>query len=183
MITNKNFVEKTEEAIAIATEGYKSDLRRYLRALLALLLQAKNEPVTFQLLHDLIVGAFKCDPLDFDPSWLEIADPDNELYDDDAEYLTDLSNDDQFDITRRTIMFHIADYHRMKEAGLLDDDPYICINGVETQSGRRWYNFHPVDFIECGLHGHQDEFFPGPERTYADWSTLAHIISDGSTYE
>ncbi len=183
MISNKNFVQKTEEAIEIAAAGYKSDLRHYLRSLLALLLQAKNEPVTFQLLHDLIVDAFKSDPVDFDPSWLEVTNPEHELFDDDDEYLTDLSKEEQFDIAVRMIQFLIADYHRMKEAGLLDQKPSILYFGIDSPTGWRWYNFHPLNFVEQGLRGHQSEICPEPERNWAEWRTLAFIVIDGSIYE
>lgn len=181
-ITSRNFVETTEERIAVAAEGYKGDLSAYLRSLLLLFLQAENEPVTFQLLQDLIVGAFGTDPLEFDPSWLEVANPEYELFDDDDEFVKGMSMEMQFDVTRRMLLFHIADYHRIEEAGLLNSK-YRFVCGVKSPTGWHWYNFHPLDFIELGIRGHESELLDDPVEQPEGWTTLAHILCNGSTHE
>jgi hypothetical protein len=45
----------------------------------------------------------------------------------------------------------IEDLQTMKASGTLDDPERYF--GVDAPSGRRWYNFDPLTYIECGLQG------------------------------
>lgn len=182
-ITDKNFVAITVERVRAEAEGYDGNLSAYLRSLWAVTLEAKIEDVTYQLLHDLIVRAFRSDPIDFDPIWFEIKNPDDDLFDDELELVHGLDSAKQFELVRRAILFHVADYHRMRQEGILDQEPWVLYYGIDSPTGWRWYNFHPVDFIKQGLYGHQEDLNLRAESHSADWVTLADIMLNGSTYE
>lgn len=181
-LTSRNFAVKTQEGVTAALTGYQGDLSAYLRSLLRVAIGAKHSEVSYQLLRDVIVGAFRAEPLPLEKSWFEVREPDDFSLSDEPPS-SQVGPRHGFDLFERTIQFTVADFERMREAGQLDQDAARLYFGIESPTGASWYNFDPETFWECSLRGYSDHLWRMPDDTPATWHLLADLIVLGRIYE
>jgi hypothetical protein len=147
-------------------------LEDYLRTLWRLLQDDRTEAATYERLTALLRESFLSDPAPFDERWLAYTDPpDNDEAHDDFDYL------------RQTLVFQIADLRRMTGGQLQDPNRGL---GVQSPTGNDWYNFEPVQYLECATQGFSDNLGAGNltqhEHT-CTWRTLAILLEMGRLYE
>ena len=54
--------------------------------------------------------------------------------------------------------------------------------GITSETGYDWYNFNPLDLLECGARGLCD--YIGEDETIPnDWYFLGHLLDLGRYYE
>lgn len=73
--------------------------------------------------------------------------------------LRELTSNEQIPTWQRQLAQQIVDLHEMADAGTLENEYRYF--GVDAPSGKRWYNFDPHTFIECGLTGSFGGWTPG----------------------
>lgn len=171
------------------------DLEEYLRALLSLALDRKNEMPSIHLFYQLLDGAFTAPPLAFQDEWLAVTQsPDDnpmsykftnpEIFQ--AADLTTGAGYADFTFLQQVLIFQIADLHRMRNKELKDEMRYF---GVTSPTGNAWYNFDPYTNLECGLRclednlDLEDENGQKPEPIEISWKTLGQILEMGRVYE
>lgn len=135
-------------------------LEEYLRALLELADPYRAEaalPVAqfFTLLDE----AFTAEVAVFNPEWRSL-------------YPDTYDEDEGFEAWQATLIRQVVDLREMAEQGMLED-PYRYL-GINSPRGRRWYNFDPGAFLECGLAGSYGGWQPGDEtgRVYVPGPVL-----------
>ena len=70
-----------------------------------------------------------------------------------------------FAYTQAVILFQIAELHRMKDKELHNE---MRSFGITSETGYDWYNFNPLDLLECGARGLCD--YIGEDETIPnDW--------------
>jgi hypothetical protein len=135
------FLAYVRSSLLGRSKQYHGELDDYLRSLLSLVEEHHAQPVTYSLLASLLRDAFDAPPVQFDASWLAYAYPPL----DQEPALTPLER------LRRMLRYQIADWHRMRESGILENEYRYF--GIDSPTGNRWYNFSPEEFLECGTAG------------------------------
>ncbi len=149
--------------------NYQGTLELYLRALLTLLNDEQESVPTCELLLRLLEQAFSAKAVAFDPAWdALVALPDQ---------------DGSFESAHDTLLFLIADLHRLHEDIERTADKHLTgLWSAVTQW--HWYNFDPFNFLERGAAGvRKSRDRLSGEDAACDWDTLAHLLTMGSCYE
>ena len=89
---------------------------------------------------------------------------------------------DAFQTLTETLLFQIADLHRMKRH--LANDPWELF-GTWSPTGHSWQNLDPYTYLESGTTLFDEPGFDGSEAGEAplDWVELAAILEWGRFYE
>ena len=158
-----NHIERLPEEVA------NRDLETYLLALYGLMASYKNDTCTPNVCLELLVKAFAAAPIPYEEEWATIVTmPEAE-----DEHLS------AFDYTQAVILFQIAELHRMKDKELHNE---MRSFGITSETGYDWYNFNPLDLLECGARGLCD--YIGEDKTIPnDWHFLGHLLDLGRYYE
>ena len=144
------------------------DLEAYLLALYRIVTPHENTPFSPTLCLDLLKKAFTETPVLYNEQWTAIRTMPEE-----TEYLS------AFAYTQAVILFQIAELHRMRGKELQDKQRYMRIT---SETGYDWYNFTPLDLLECGARGLCD--YIGEDETIPnDWHFLGHLLDLGRYYE
>ena len=144
------------------------DLEAYLLALYGVVEQYKEIPFSPTLCLDLLKKAFTETPVLYNEQWTAIRTMPEE-----TEYLS------AFAYTQAVILFQIAELHRMKDKELNNE---MRSFGITSETGYDWYNFTPLDLLECGARGLCD--YIGEDETIPnDWHFLGHLLDLGRYYE
>ena len=155
-ITSKDFRDFVMSVLEKQNNNYNGSLEEYLRSLWCVVNEYKEYNVNFSLLATIIENAFKAKPALFEQKWLSYNNPLNWNYRDGTYVIEQLeghrvkvvaSNVDDFDILKHTLLFQIADLHRMRNKQIKDEYRYF---GIDSPTGNRWYNFDVFTFLECG---------------------------------
>ncbi len=172
-----DFIETLSEITASETQ---LTLEEYLRALLKIIQKHASEQTTCSLFGKILLDAFSEEPLPFDKHWLKYTHPPlphNQIL--------------SFEYLHQTILYQIADLHRMKDVEISSIDKYA---GFDSPTGNRWYNFHPADYLGCTAEGFRSHikksnnvyWSPIPhtfDSTKCGWDDLAEILNLGQNYE
>lgn len=158
------------------------DLETYLLALLKLVEQEGEQPLTADLLSKLLLDAFTSKPKEFDTEYLKIVEAPDEktIYKNIAYKTKDSSEDIGIYYSIAVLKFQIAELHKMKGKQLDDKEKHF---GIDSETGNRWYNFDPDSILECGTrcfldHGEEDE-----QEFEVSWQTLGDLLEMGRIYE
>ena len=165
VITAKDFDQFLDFLVKTHSSDRKS-LEEYLRTLWALIQQHESNTVSFTLIAKLLADAFRLQPLPFEESWLEYSAPPDEGLDD-------------FEYLRGMVLYQIADLHLMAQAGTINN-PHRYF-GIDSPTGHRWYNFVPVDYLECAKSCSDD--WEDAMSTECSWRYLALLLWVGQIYE
>ncbi len=143
------------------------DLETYLLALYSLTTQHKDNIFTATLCLELLKQAFTETPVLYNEKWTTI------------RTMPETDSMSAFDYTQAVILFQIAELHRMRGKELNNE---MRSFGITSETGYDWYNFTPLDFLECGARGLCD--YIGEEETIAnDWYFLGYLLDLGRYYE
>lgn len=170
----------------LTTLGVQRDLETYLRALLAAgRAFGPREPDADEVVA-LLRAASTAEPAEFDGAWLTRL-PTWQL-DPQPQGLARFES---------ILLDQIADLRRMRDNGQLADDQRYF--GIDAPSGRRWYNFDPTSYLECGASGSvggwqgddQRVLVTPPEAVDDDdegrrsfgWEGLCDLLECGRCYE
>ena len=162
-------------------------LEEYLRSLWFVVSDFKDAVPSCDLILTCLQKAFDTTPLAFNNNWLGYKKP-LDWGDEDGIYVLygwDEKNKRPvvtqqgitgFEILKHTILFQIADLHRMKDNELKNEFRYL---GVISPTGNSWYNFDVFTYLECGTTPFNMEM----PLTNCDWDLLASILKLGRIYE
>lgn len=165
------------------------NLEAYLRTLLKLVEQEKEQDLTVDLLLKLIKEAFVSEPGMFNPEWLRITNaPDENIMSKkitnpeikSAVDKTIISDKSGIEYTIAVLQFQIAELHKMKDKQLDDEMRYF---GVYSETGNRWYNFDPMTNLECGARGLSDSEDDEESDFDVSWQTIGELLEMGRIYE
>ena len=164
-MTYDEFYNCIEQLPKEVTNG---DLEAYLLALYGVVEQYKEIPFSPTLCLDLLKEAFSAKTATYEEQWTSIRSMPEE-----TEHLS------AFAYTQAVILFQIAELHRMKGKELHNE---MRSFGITSETGYDWYNFTPLDLLECGARGlcdyiGEDEIIPN------DWYFLGHLLDLGRYYE
>lgn len=138
----------------------------------------------------MLAEAFVTQPAAFDQTWLRYEQPLDYNYQDGQYVLYEydgyqekiIEEDvDALQILKHTILFQIADLHRMQGDQLENEFRYL---GLQSPTGNSWYNFDVFSYLSCAMHGMSDG--SGDENVpfaRCDWAELASILCLGRLYE
>ncbi|PHS13772.1 MAG: hypothetical protein COA78_06695 [Blastopirellula sp.] len=158
-------------AVESLVSRFKSNSRSLEQFLLALLRATEpfssSECLSLDDFYGLISESFTIEPYQFEHKWLG-------LYD---QFPTESSD---FDGWCGTLKQQIVDLHEMEECGALENK-YRSL-GIQSPRGSQWYNFVPVDYLECAMAGsiedaNIDEF------SLVTWEQFKGFIYCGQIYE
>lgn len=181
MSTELTIQEFRPAVLAIIEEQdgkYNASLENHLLSLWGVIKKYEKYTPSYALFVTMLAEAFQTQPCQFDEEWLS--------------YENDLSWDDQdgakvsdFEMLKHTIIFQIADLHRMDSGQL--DDPYKYF-GINSPTGNRWYNFDAITYWECATAGMEAclDMPDHPRKKFFDsctWVTLAKLLELGQSYE
>lgn len=144
------------------------DLESYLSALYRIVTPHQNTPFSPTLCLELLKEAFSAKTATYEEQWTSIHSMPEE-----TEHLS------AFAYTQAVILFQIAELHRMKDKELHNE---MRSFGITSETGYDWYNFNPLDLLECGARGLCD--YIGEDETIPnDWHFLGHLLDLGRYYE
>jgi len=144
-------------------------LETYLLSLLKLVEQKKFEQLTADLFLQLLEEALTSEPAAFDPEWLKIKK---------APVQSEKLNG--FDYAVAIIRFQISELRKMKGKQL--EDPFRY-DGIDSETGNRWYNFDPAGNLECGARCCVDANNNESELEGLEWGFLGELLEMGRIYE
>src|SRR5258708_829669 len=136
LITARQFRNFVLDLIQVYEDTYHYSLEEYLRSLWILVAQHQNQPVSYTLIGQMLAEAFVTEPATFDHAWLKYEQPLHFSYRDGRYVLEELDghttkitedNVDELRILQHTILFQIADLHRMKGNQLVDPHRYFGV--------------------------------------------------------
>lgn len=171
---------------------YTGPLEQYLRGLWKVIQESREQTVTLPLIKEILEKAAVKDPAPFNEAWLKFENPPRSF-----GKTHEGEEDGGFTYLKHTILFQIADLHRMEEAGTLK----LNWHGgpAESPSGNHWYNSSVRHYFECAIAGYEShcksyhvrnewtERFPPIGRpldsTVFTWCDLAEILELGRLYE
>lgn len=165
------------------------DLETYLLALLKLVEQERKQTLTADFLLKLLLDAFSCEPKKIDTEWLKIVKAPDEktIYKKFTNKETSSSEDkntvaDDIGIyyTIAVLQFQIAELHKMKGKQLDDEWKY---DGIDSETGNRWYNFDPGSILDCGMRCFMDHNKDDDQEFEVSWRTLGDLLEMGRIYE
>jgi hypothetical protein len=156
--------------------------------------KSKSHSPSYSLFVTLIDEAFVTQPYPFDEQWLAYEsdlfwDYQNDSYviqeSRNGEWIVTARNVNDFEILKHTILFQIADLHRIPAEKLSDPQRYF---GIKSPTGNTWYNFTPFDYWECATRGMEDHLRSSRSlraKLFAKctWATLAALLGLGQSYE
>lgn len=161
------------------------DLETYLLALLKLVEQEREQILTTDLLLKLLQDACTSKPKKFNVEWLKIKDaPDeNTFIDSKTNSSTDktiISDIGEFYYSMTVLKFQIAELHKMKGKQLDNESKY---EGIDSETGNRWYNFDPGSILDCGMRCFMDHVRDDDKEFEVSWRTLGDLLEMGRIYE
>lgn len=161
------------------------DLETYLLALLKLVEQEREQILTADLLLKLLQDACTFKPKKFNVDWLKIKDePDeNTFINSKTNSSTDktiISDIGEFYYSIAVLKFQIAELHKMKGKQLDDEWKY---DGIDSETGNRWYNFDPGSILDCGMRCFMDHNKDDDQEFEVSWRTLGDLLEMGRIYE
>ncbi|GAA5097350.1 hypothetical protein GCM10023210_32330 [Chryseobacterium ginsengisoli] len=161
------------------------DLETYLLALLKLVEQEREQILTAELLLKLLHDSSTSESKKFNIEWLKIKDaPDeNTFIDSKTNSSTDktiISDISEFDYSMAVLKFQIAELHKMNGKQLDNESKY---EGIDSETGNRWYNFDPGSILECGMRCFMDYNKDDDEEFEVSWRTLGDLLEMGRIYE
>ncbi|MBI1881053.1 MAG: hypothetical protein HYR94_22975 [Chloroflexi bacterium] len=167
--TQSDFRTFIANLIETKAASYQGTLEDYLRSLWKLIQQQCDEPASFALLANLLEEAFSTEPIPFDESWLSYTGPPAMVYPDQTS--------DDFGYVRDVILYQIADLHRLRLMGALDQPSWF---GIKSPScNHYWYNFYPETYLGCAIQG----LSPSSDYSEPNWGDLAILLWIGQIYE
>ena len=169
--TLKDFCSFVEN-LAKASQQSERSLEEYLRALWPLVQENKEAKASYTLFAQMLSQSLTSQIAAFDNGWLEYTSPPPEIGHSQPV-------EDGIGFIKKMLLYQIADLHRMKEQGVLDQPSHILWLGASRKGGRTWYNFLPSTFLSCALGG----LNANSETTDCDWSVLAVFLWLGQIYE
>lgn len=161
----------------------------YLRALWAELQFRSAEPVTFELLFDLLDAAYTAEPCQFDPTWLGMkplgwtwnsASNTYIIKGFDAAARTWVITEgdvEPFRILKCTLLAQIAERHQ------LEDAPQSLTAKQRDFLENNWSNPVPFAFLQTAVLTLYGDAQPTDPPDPIDWTALALILSIGQTYD
>lgn len=168
-------------------DKYSRTLEEYLRSLWSVINQNKDAEVSCELIFNILQIAFVTLPQEFNEQWLSYDDSLNWSYQN-GEYVIEGWDREKskpivvqrgisdFKILTHTILFQIADLHRMRGKELNYEWKYY---GITSPTGNSWYNFDVFTYLACGTAGFNQE----AKLEDCDWVFLASILELGRLYE
>lgn len=162
-------------------------LEVYLRSLLGIVLEHGEHPPSPNTLLEWLKQALEREPPAYDPAWEA-----QELY-------LIKEGEETFKDVCTVLIFQIVDLKQMRDVGVYEDDHRSF--GLNAPSGRRWYNFSVLGFLECGVRGTMGGYEESEvivlieppagesadseifEITEAGWSLLCELLWMGQEYE
>ena len=165
--------------------GCEITLEEYLINLLFLVRENRESQVTERLILSILEGAFEPqEDYRFESEWLIYTGPANIPFDEVKWVQIEVQSPQDYEYLEHTLLFQIAELHRMKEDGILDKPDHELYGGIDSPSGHRWYNFSPIPYLSvvascfssCG--SYQSE-----EACEIDWLDLESILETGRTWE
>lgn len=161
------------------------DLETYLLALLKLVEQEREQILTADLLLKLLQDACTSKPKKFNVEWLKIKDaPDENTFinskTNSSTYKTIISDIGEFYYSITVLKFQIAELHKMKGKQLDDEWKY---DGIDSETGNRWYNFDPGSILDCGMRCFMDHNKDDDQEFEVSWRTLGDLLEMGRIYE
>ena len=161
-------------------DSYNGSLEEYLRSVWMLINKYKEHNVSYSLIGSIIREAFHTSPAEFQSTWLDYTTPPpfQEVMSTRNNITKSSSNLNKhkkvdFNLLKRTILFQIADLHRMKDNELKNEMRFF---GIVSPTGNSWYNFDIFSYLECAIRGIQDRDYKKhykPEN--ANWIDLLII--------
>lgn len=166
------------------------DLETYLLAIYKNLEDNRDiyakEQATLDLVSCILKESFTSKPATFNSDWLNITkapDP-NRM----SRVFTAPELKDEFDKTNQAesggmgftmdvLRFQISELHKMRGKQLNDEYRYL---GIDSETGKRWYNFDPFTNLECGARCMDDN---EDDNSSIDWSFIGELLEDGRVYE
>jgi hypothetical protein len=185
-MTNREFYLFVRNLKETYENAPNRSLEAYLSALWKLVTADPPETPTLEQFVHWLEAAFHAEAPPFDPRWLDIE------IDYGQNFIT-------YDDCINLLLFQIADLHRMKEAGVFENEYRYF--GVQSPTGESWYNFDPLTYLECGIRGNYRGYkaeeviitIPPPEGQSADseiyeidsfsWQNIADTLVLGQLYE
>lgn len=161
-------------------------LESYLSALWRVVSRRPPDSPTIEDFVGWVRVAFNSEPTPFDPQWLDIR----------PDYSHDPAT---YDDCMTRLLFQVADLHRMREAGVFENEYRYF--GITSPGGSLWYNFDPLSYLECAVRGKYGGYeaaevivtIPPPEGESADspifeidsftWQDFADLLELGQLYE
>tara|TARA_R110002049_G_scaffold160007_1_gene325005 strand:+ start:452 stop:1069 length:618 start_codon:yes stop_codon:yes gene_type:complete len=108
----------------------------------------KRDSLTLSELYELISSGFIFEPMFFEEAWRDQYD---QLPEDENGYVG----------WRATIIRQIVDLREMDECGTLKNE--MRSFGVTAPRNSTWFNFEPIQYIECAMAGSFDGWEPGDD--------------------
>ena len=171
---------KTMEA---AYSDREISLEEYLTNIWFDVLKHKEEAVTCELIFSILERAFVSQNHGFDDEWLAYTKPADIHYDEKTHKVILEDGTSDFLLLKQTLLFQIAELHRMKERGDLNLPDYDLYGGIETPSGYRWYNFNPILYLKViHIHCFPEESVVDRDHNL-DWLNLEGMLEVGRTFE
>ncbi len=166
LYTNRDLYLAIEE-LSKAQDSSERTLEEYLRSMLGLATQYENrESLTLLEFYDLLASAFTQEPIPFDEQWRR-------------EYARLALDQSTYNGWRATALRQIVDLREMAEVGILND-PYAYF-GIDVPRGPRWYNVHPLGYLECGMTGSLGGWEPDGESGRQFVPGQVAVVEDDGT--
>lgn len=162
------FIEQLVKAIRDEQIKYAGTLEEYLRSLWSLVQAHRDSQPSFSLMADLIARALYTEPAQFDEQWLAYTKP---------SLPEPPENKGTFEMLNDMLLYQIADLHRMKLTGQLDQSPFVLWLGIDSPTRHRWYNFDVDPYFECGCQ------CLDPTSAANDWGSFVVFLWCGQIYE
>lgn len=174
-MNEKQFRKRVLELSDKYSKTYEGTLKEYLMAFWHIVKSKKENELNLEVLCDLIEQAFNLESISFDTSWLKYT----------KEPYIDFKKK-EFKDFKNTILFQIADLHKMEERSLLDNE--FKNFGIDSPVGNRWSNLDPFTYLECATawmedYSGKDSIEEPDEETNVSWSMLIRFLEMGRLYE
>ncbi|GEM_PF-1964190 len=190
-ISAHEFISSVLATLEKYQDIYHDSLENYLLALWTLLRRNKNLTPSYSLFSGIIGEAFETPPSAFDEDWLAYNEGTIWKYQDGSDRIEEYKGGEwkllsisDFELLQHTILFQIADLHRIPPEQLKDPHSYF---GIRSPSGASWYNLDVFTFWECAMAGMEVRVahdWQGPEYfVKCNWAVLAELLTLGQLYE
>lgn len=156
-------IEKLAQTHQATDRSLEEFLRTLLRAADSL---ADSHSLSLAEFFSLLTRAFTDEPYAFQEEW-------RSQYERFSEELSGYAR------WRALMLQQIVDLREMAESGILES-PYRYF-GIDSPRDARWYNFHPLDYLECAMAGSFGGWQPGdPTGRGFVPGPVAVLAEDGS---
>lgn len=180
-------LEQFYQAILSLPESYQNrELEEYLSALYLNMQKHANSDPTLELVLRMLCDSFSSEIMEFDPEWLEFTEPPDrnrmsrKFTNPEISPTVDKANLSGFhgiDFTIITLIFQIAELHKMRDKQLKNELRYF---GLQSETGNHWFNFDPFTNLECGVRCMLDNQVVIDK---IDWSFIGEMLENGRVYE